>query len=122
MSAVATWAGVAALGGGGALARFVVDRAVAGGVGRSLPFGTFAVNVTGAVALGLVTGLGARGDTRLLAATAALGSYTTFSTWMLESHRLAEDGRLRLGVVNLLASLVAGVAVAWLGRQIGGAL
>ena len=41
---------------------------------------------------------------------------------MLESHRLAEDGRLRPSAVNLIASLVAGVAVAWLGQQVGGAL
>ena len=39
---------------------------------------------------------------------------------MFESQRLAEDGELRRGLANLLVSLVLGVAVAWLGREIGG--
>ena len=39
---------------------------------------------------------------------------------MFESQRLAEDGRLRHGLANLLVSLVLGVAVAWVGREIGG--
>jgi CrcB protein len=53
-------------------------------------------------------------------ATATLGSYTTFSTWLLESHRLAEDGRLALALVNIAVSLLAGVGAAELGRLIGG--
>jgi CrcB protein len=62
------------------------------------------------------------GDAYRFAATGLLGSFTTFSTWMLESHRLGEDGQLRLGVANLLVSLVLGVLLAWLGRELGAAL
>jgi CrcB protein len=51
-----------------------------------------------------------------------MGSFTTFSTWALESHRAAEDGRLRSGAANLAVSLVLGVSLAWLGRLVGGAL
>jgi CrcB protein len=54
--------------------------------------------------------------------TGLLGAYTTFSTWMFESHRLAEDGEGRRSLVNLLASLVLGLGAAWLGREIGGGL
>ena len=61
-------------------------------------------------------------DALRLAGTGLLGAYTTFSTWMLESQRLAEDGQLRRGLANLLVSLVLGVAVAWAGREIGGGL
>jgi fluoride exporter len=80
------------------------------------------VNLTGAFALGVLAGATISDDAYRIAGVGLLGAYTTFSTWMLESHRLAEDGRLRLGILNMLASLAAGVAVAWLGQQVGGAL
>jgi fluoride ion exporter CrcB/FEX len=54
--------------------------------------------------------------------TGLLGAFTTFSTWALESHRLGEDGQLRLGALNFLASLALGVAAVWLGRELGGVL
>ena len=100
----------------------MLDGAVSQRVGRSFPWGTLVVNLTGAFALGVLAGAAISDDAYRIAGTGLLGAYTTFSTWMLESHRLAEDGRLRLGAANLLVSLVAGVAVAWLGQQAGGAL
>jgi CrcB protein len=48
-----------------------------------------------------------------------LGSYTTFSTWMLETQRLVEDGAVRAATVNALLSVLLGVAAAALGRTIG---
>jgi fluoride exporter len=57
----------------------------------------------------------------LLTGAATLGSYTTFSTWMLESHRLAEDGELGLAAANLVVSLLAGVAAAAAGWALGSA-
>jgi CrcB protein len=114
-----TWIGVAVLGGLGAIARFALDSAVSAGSGHDFPVGTLAVNLTGAFALGLLTGLGLAGQGLLLAGTATVGAYTTFSTWMLETHRLAEDRQGAAAAVNLALSLVAGVAVAALGRLIG---
>jgi CrcB protein len=90
--------------------------------GRSFPWGTLAVNLTGAFLLGVLAGATISENAYLIAGTGLLGAYTTFSTWALESHRLAEDGRARLGATNLLASLLAGLAVAWIGQQLGGAL
>ena len=113
------WLGVAALGGAGAIARFVLDTAISQHFGRAFPLGTLAVNVSGAFALGLLTGLAATGDTLILAGTATLGSYTTFSTWMLETHRLAEEGALARAALNITVSLVVGVGAALLGRAIG---
>ena len=62
------------------MARFLVDRAVSGRLARSFPVGTFAVNISGATLLGLYAGLGLTGDAALLAGTAFVGAYTTFST------------------------------------------
>jgi fluoride exporter len=111
--------GVGVLGGAGAIARFLLDGAVASRLGRAFPYGTLAVNLSGAVALGVLHGAGVGSDALRLAGTGLLGAYTTFSTWTFESHRLGEDGRLRLGATNLLLSLVLGVACAWLGDRIG---
>jgi fluoride exporter len=115
-------AGVGLLGGMGAVARFLLDGAVASRLAGAFPFGTLAVNLTGALALGALHGAGVGGDALRLVGTGLLGAYTTFSTWTLESHRLGEDGRLRLGLANLLVSLALGLACVWLGDQLGGAL
>jgi CrcB protein len=115
----ATWAGVALLGGGGAVARFVVDGAGAGRVDYDLPVGTLAVNVSGAFLLGLVAGLALTGDALVLAGTATLGSYTTFSTWMLETQRLVEEGEGRGAGLNIVVSLAAGLLAIALGRAVG---
>lgn len=113
------WIAVALLGGAGAVARFLVDTAISRRWSGALPLGTLIINLSGAFVLGLVAGLGLSGHALLLAGTATVGAYTTFSTWMLETHRLAEDGIGRIAAVNLGLSLAAGVAAAALGRAIG---
>jgi CrcB protein len=114
--------GVGLLGGAGAIARFLLDGAVSSRLGRVFPYGTLAVNLTGAFALGMLHGSGAGGDSLRLVGIGLIGAYTTFSTWTLESHRLGEDGRLRLGTVNLLLSLALGLVCAWIGDRIGARL
>ncbi len=116
------WGGVGLLGGLGALLRFWFDGLVAARLGRDFPLGTLLVNLSGAAILGLLVGLGLTGDRLLLAGTATIGSYTTFSTWMFESQRLAEDGELAVAAGNLLLSLLVGLGAAALGRLIGGHL
>ena len=119
MNPVLLWSGVALLGGAGALARFGVDARVSARVLSRLPFGTLVVNLTGAMILGVLAAAGLGSDAYLLAGTGLIGSYTTFSTWELESHRLAEDGLRGAALANLLASLVLGVGAVALGRAIG---
>lgn len=119
---VALWVGLALIGGAGSVLRLVVDGAIAARTSRAFPCGTLVVNLSGAVALGLVTGLALSPDKALLAGTAAVGSYTTFSTWMFETQRLGEDRQVVTLVANIVVSLVAGVTAAALGRLVGSQL
>jgi fluoride exporter len=121
MSAPA-WIGVAILGSLGSIARFLLDGAISSRGSSSFPFGTLAVNASGALILGLLTGVALSGEALVLAGSATIGSYTTFSTWMLETHRLGEDGQLLQGSLNVLVSVVVGLVAAVLGRAIGSAL
>lgn len=116
------WTGVVALGGMGAVLRFLVDRAIATRVVRSFPFGTLTVNLSGAVLLGLISGLTLSPAAALLAGTAFVGSYTTFSTWMLETQRLTEERQLPPAAANIVVSVILGVAAATLGQWIAGRL
>ena len=111
-----------ALGGG---ARFLVSGWVAARIGETFPFGTLVVNVTGAFALGLLAGWveGAPGGLPAwlweLAAVGFLGSYTTVSSFSLQTLLLARSGDGRRALVNVIASLALGLAAATLGVALG---
>lgn len=113
---------VGLVGGCGAIARFLLDGTVAGRVGRSFPYGTLAVNMLGSFMLGVLVGAALDADAYRVAGTGLVGAFTTFSTWALESHRLGEDGQLRIAIVNFVVSLVLGVTIAWAGRHLGSLL
>lgn len=116
------WIGVGALGALGALGRFTVDRAVSARRPSDFPFGTLAVNLSGSFALGALVGLGVAGDAILVLGTGLLGGYTTFSTWMFEAQRLAENGQWRLAWLNLTGPTAGGLTVTGLGWLVGGVL
>lgn len=116
---VVLWVAVVLIGGCGSVLRFVVDGMVGSWLGRDFPYGTLAINTSGAAVLGLLAGLGLPESVALLAGIAAVGSYTTFSTWMLETQRLDEEREHRLAIANLVVSLVLGVAAAALGSWVG---
>ncbi|HEY2719172.1 MAG TPA: fluoride efflux transporter CrcB [Solirubrobacteraceae bacterium] len=116
------WLGVALLGGVGANARFLTHTLVAARFGEQLPLGTLIINASGSLLLGLLSGLALSGDALVLAGTATLGSYTTFSTWMLDTHRLAESARRGPAILNVLISLALGLGAVALGRLIGSGL
>ena len=109
-----TWIGIGLLGGLGAVARVVLGAAVDARARSAFPWGTLAVNVTGAFALGALVGAGLGGDGYALAATGFLGAFTTFSTWVVDSRLLGA----RLGAANLAAALALGLLAAWLGRAL----
>ncbi|MBE2315482.1 CrcB family protein [Solirubrobacter sp. CPCC 204708] len=99
-----SWLALALAGGLGAMARYLVSYAL------PVPYGTLAVNVSGAFALGLL------GDNFVLG-TGFVGAYTTFSTWMLETDRLSRNA----AIFNIMGSLVLGLAAAGLGITFRGA-
>jgi CrcB protein len=113
------WVAVAVVGGLGAIARFALDSAIGERFGRDFPFGTYVINISGSLVLGVLSGLALQGDLLVIAGTATIGSYTTFSTWMLESHRLAEDAETIRAAANIVLSLAVGFGAALLGRTIG---
>jgi CrcB protein len=115
-----TWMGLGLLGGLGALTRFLLDGFVGERAGGGFPWGTFAVNMSGALALGLLTGLSLHGNAMVLAGGGVVGSYSTFSTWMLESDRSVEGGQVPAAVLNVALTLGVGLGAAALGRLIGG--
>jgi len=113
------WAGVVLIGGAGSVLRYVIDGAIASRTAGAFPYGTLVVNLSGSVLLGFVTGLALSHNAALLAGTAAVGSYTTFSTWMFETQRLAEDRQMLSLALNVVVSLAAGLVAVALGRLVG---
>ncbi|MGV0837237.1 fluoride efflux transporter CrcB [Mycolicibacterium thermoresistibile] len=119
MTSILLWSVVAVLGGAGAVSRHLVDRSLSRRWESVFPVGILVVNVSGALLLGVLAGVALSPRTALLAGTAFLGSYTTFSTWMLDTQRLAEHRQLRWAVVNIVGSVVLGVAAAAVGYLLG---
>ncbi|HWE11434.1 MAG TPA: fluoride efflux transporter CrcB [Solirubrobacteraceae bacterium] len=114
--------GVGTLGGIGAIARFGLDGTVSERVRSTFPYGTFVVNLVGSFLLGILVGVTLDSAANALMGTGFIGAFTTFSTWLFETHRLGEDRRLAVGLVNIAVSLVLGVAAAWAGEHVGAAL
>ncbi len=110
-----------ALGGGlGSVARFWVSGVVARRYGETFPWGTLVVNVTGAAAIGvLATILLAPGTHAIQNPTAwaalvigLLGSYTTVSSFSLQTLALARNGETGRALANIVLSLALCLAAA----------
>jgi CrcB protein len=103
----------------GAPLRYLTDRAVQSRHDSVFPWGTFAVNVTGCLVLGLLTGAVAAGAAgshlQLLLGTGLCGALTTYSTFSYETLRLTETGARFYAVANVVASVVAGLGAAFAG-------
>lgn len=110
---------VALAGGVGAVLRFVAEALVTRSVRAPVPLGTFAVNVTGSFALGLlVATTAADSDLRLVLGTGLLGGYTTFSAASVEGVLLARSRSprtLALAAAHAAAMLACGLGAAALG-------
>jgi CrcB protein len=125
MSALA-WVAFLAAAGVGAPARYLLDGWVQDRTGGAFPWGTFTVNATGCLLLGLLTGLGLYHGLGTTTATVlgsgGLGAYTTFSTLTFETVRLVEEGDADDAVRNAVFSLVVGLVAASAGLAVMAAL
>ena len=108
--------------GSGRSPRFTADSAIQRRGDGRYPWGTFWVNVSGCLALGLITGWVDHhtGHTALqtVAGTGFCGGFTTFSTFTVESVRLVEAGRYGTAARYVVTSLVVGAAAAAVGLAI----
>jgi CrcB protein len=114
---------VLALGAVGATARYLLDAYIAARFPSTLPWGTFAVNMSGSLLLGLFTGMvvfgGAPTALKVILGTGFCGAYTTFSTFTFETVRLIEERSLYEAAANVLVSFFAGLLAAGAGLALG---
>ena len=98
-------------GGLGSVLRHIVNVLCARGIGIGFPYGTFVVNITGSLVMGLIAGyLAFKGEAsqpwRLFLMTGILGGYTTFSAFSLDAALLYERGELGLAAFYVLGSVL----------------
>ena len=116
------------IGGGlGAVCRYGVTTTVGMLLGGMFPWGTLVVNLVGSLLMGLV--LGALlplakslqllpESLRLLLTVGFLGGYTTFSSFSMETLTLLRGDSFFLAAVNVVGSIVLGLAAAYIGYQL----
>lgn len=109
----------------GGVLRYWVSHGIHSFIGRSFPYGTLVVNVSGSLLMGflfvLITerfnGFGVQ--LRSLILIGLLGGYTTFSSFSIETINLMENGQALSAVANIFLSTILCILAAWFG-VIGG--
>jgi len=102
----------------------VIIAAATGGLLRWLmfrltwrPMGAFIVNISGALTMGLIAS--SVGDSRTILGLAGLGAFTTVSGVVDDAATMREHGRARDANAYVIATVVIGIAAAWIGIRIG---
>ncbi len=111
---------IALFGALGCLTRYFLSGWVYDLLGRSFPYGTFAVNIVGAFIIGLIMEFSMRStlipaNLRIGLTIGFLGGLTTFSTFSYETFRLLEDGEFLIAGANVLLSVAVCLVFTWLG-------
>lgn len=110
----------------GAAARYVIDWMVSARTPRGWPWATLTVNVVGSLIGGVVAGMvivaGVADGARLVVGVGFAGSFTTFSTFAVDTVALAAGGDRTVALANVAATLAASLAAAAAGLAAGAAL
>jgi len=117
-----TWALIIPAGALGALARFETGRFMWTRFGLRAPWGVLAVNLLGAFLLGLLAGAHPSDVLVIALGTGFLGSFTTFSTWMVESDMYGASEQWNPLLLNIIGPLVGGLILVAAGFAAGSAL
>lgn len=107
----------------GALGRYYVSLAMTKWLGDEWPYGTLTVNLIGCLVLGILAGMASRDAVhplvKTIVMTGFLGAFTTFSTFAVDGVKLAHGGAALSASAYLVASVIAGFAVAYGGYIMG---
>ena len=111
---------IAAGGAFGAVARYGVSTGVYAMLGRGFPYGTLAVNVIGSLLMGflyvmLIERMTVTPELRAVLLVGFLGSFTTFSTFSMETLSLIEQAELIKAAGNIVASVLFCILATWIG-------
>jgi len=103
----------------GALLRYMISGMTYRYLGGSFPWGTLSVNLIGAFVIGFLWGLSeitiVSSDFRSFVFIGIIGSFTTFSTYSLETFNLFRDAEIKLVLANVLITNVLGIALVLFG-------
>lgn len=107
----------------GSASRYLLSIAILRVTTPFFPYGTFAVNLVGCAAFGVIAGAAQHRlplpvDLRAFLLVGVLGGFTTFSTYAFDSVTLMRDGQWTLALVNMVGQLAGGVAALWVGLRL----
>lgn len=103
----------------GAPSRYLLDRFIGRRIKSAFPWGTVAINLSGSLLLGILTGLSLASFPTALLETGFCGAYTTFSTFEFETVRLWQEGLTAKAAANLILSVVFGLVLGLVGIKVG---
>lgn len=101
----------------GAVFRYQISR-WGSNLKSSFPYATLLVNLLGSFLLGLLVGVEANHNSKLMIGVGFLGAFTTFSTFQFEVVQLWKKDK-RKSLIYMFTSYIGGVLLAGLGMILG---
>lgn len=93
----------------GSITRYTLGKIISDKYKTRFPIGTFIINITGAVLLGMLSGIKVDNSIYLLLGDGFLGAYTTFSTFMYEGFNLFEDNNKLNAFIYIIMTIILGI-------------
>lgn len=94
----------------GGISRYLLGAAVSAKAKKGFPLGTFIINISGALLLGIIVGSGVGGRTAAFLGDGFCGAYTTFSTFMYEGFCLIRGNKMLNAAIYIALTLLLGIA------------